>query len=277
MDGEQGEGGGGAGGGGAGADAIIGAGGGGGEPSWRDTLAEEYRGAPEIQNYATLDEAMKGLIESKKAATARVPDFKSEEGLQAFAAAVRPGDATEYEIPVPEGQPTILADKFRAFAHEIGMPPAWAKAIAEFNNSANAEMIAAEEAKGQADVETLKGAMGADKFDAALKGVQAMLPAFGVEMQAEDLAKLDAKLGSGNLLKFLFEVQARVGEPGVIENTGGAGNTGALNPAQAQERWNLAIQDKGWRAQAKVAGTPEFRESQRLTMLIAQGKNVRPK
>lgn len=264
----------------AGAAAISGGeggGNGGGEPSWRDTLPDALKADPSLQNFADVSALAQGYIDTKKTATARVPDFKTDDGLKLFADAVRPAEATAYEIPVPDGEPSVLADNFRAFAHEIGMPPAWAKATAEFNNAQVAAARQAEEAASEKEVAELKSTMGADKYDAALEATRAMLPQLGVELAPDDLAKLDMKLGSANLLKFMFELSARVGDPAPIEGGGGAGVGNAMTPDQAQARWDVAQKDPDWRAKAQKDGTPESAEYKWLNMLIARGKAQRPK
>jgi hypothetical protein len=252
-----------------------GGGGGGAAPSWRDSLPDTLKADASLANFADIGALAAGYVETKRLATARVPDFKTDDGLKVFADAVRPADAAGYDIPVPEGHPTQLADAFRAFAHERGMPPGWAKETAEFFNTQSAALIEAETAASQADVDKFKAEMGATKFGAKLEAVQRMLPQLGVTLDDADLTKLDAKLGSGNLLKFLFAIHDRIGDPAPIGEGGGEGGGGmslSMTPEQAKETWDQKRADPAWRKAAKTAGSPEAKEFTRLSNLITAGR-----
>lgn len=266
--------GGGGGSGGAGGDGSGGGQGGGAAPSWRDSLPDALKGDASLANFTDVAALAQGYVETKRTATARIPDFTSEAGLKAFADAVRPADAAGYEIPVPEGQPTVLADAFRKFAHERGMPPAWAKDTAEFFNTQTAQLIEAETASNIADVEKFKGEIGAAKFGAKLEAVQRMLPQMGVTLSDEALTQLDSKLGSANLLKFMFAVHDRIGDPAPIENGAGAGSASGLaqTPEQAKTAWDEKRADPAWRKAAMKEGTPENKEYIRLSNLITAGR-----
>ncbi|MCP3730434.1 hypothetical protein M9978_08330 [Sphingomonas sp. MG17] len=273
---------GGAGAGGAGAAAIAGAGGGegtggqasgGAAPSWRDDLPETIRGDASLANFADIGALAQGYIETKRTASERIDGYKTDEGLKKFGEIVRPATAADYEISVPDGFPTKKADAFRDFAFGIGMPPQWAKAIVDFNNEQDADDLRAAEEASQADVDQLRNTMGADKFDTSLQAVRQMLEKSGVELAAEDMAHLDTKIGSSNLLKWMFDMAARVGDPGPVEGAGGASGGGqAMTPEAASSRWDVAVKDANWRKQAQIKGTPEFAESERLQNLIAQGR-----
>lgn len=274
-------------GGGAAADAIANGGAGGGDggqgsgtgaASWRDELPEAIRSAPELANYADIPAAMQGLIESKKAATARIEGYRTDDGLRQLGQALRPADAAEYEIPTFDegGQP--MAEAFRKFAHETGMPAQWTKGVAEFFNQQLAAAVTAQEQASAAEVDGLKQAIGAEKFNANLDAVRQMLKTSGVELGAEDMAALDSKLGSKNLLTFMFDMAARVGEPEPVQGAGnaGGGQMGAMTPEQADKRWNELVQDASWREKVKVQGSPEYRENARLQALIVQGRRAKP-
>lgn len=273
TDGTQGGGDGGEGG-GTGAALLAGAGGGdGGGASWRDSLPDDLKSDPALANFADVASLAKGYRETKAAATARTPDYSTEAGLKSFADAVRPADATAYEIPVPDGQPSAMADAFRNFAHETGMPPAWAKATAEFFNTQSAAAIAAENDKSAKDVDTLKAKMGPAVFDQKLTAAARLLPALGVQLDDNELKQLDAKIGSANLLQFMFAVADRVGDPAPLEDAGGDSvTTLSMNPAQAQATWDARQKDPAWRAQAKIEGTEQHKEYTKLKNIITAAR-----
>jgi len=276
SDGQGGEGG------GAGAAAIAAGGGGdggqggGAAPSWREALPEALRGEASFVNFADVGALAQGYLDTKRTATERLDSYKTDDGLKKFGEIVRPAAAADYEIPVPDGQDATMAEAFRAFAHETGLPPQWARGVAEFYNGKLAEAAAAAEQASQVEVDQLRQTMGAEKFNAGLQSVRQMLEISGVELPADDMAALDAKLGSGNLLKFMFNMAARVGDPAPVEGAGaaaGAGSgMGAMTPEQANARWNVAVQDANWRKQSLIAGTPEHKEAARLQNLIVQGR-----
>lgn len=268
-------------GGGAGAAALAGAGAGagsgdggqgGGAASWRDSLPEAIRGDASLANFADIGALAQGYLDTKRTATERIDSYKTDDGLRKFGEIVRPAAAADYDIPVLEGQDASMAEAFRAFAHEAGLPPQWAKGVAEFYNGKLAEAVQAAEAASQAEVDQLRSTMGADKFNTGLQSVRQMLEKSGVQLRAEDMAALDAKLGSANLLTFMFDMAARVGDPAPVEGAGGAVGAGAMTPESASARWDAAVQDANWRKQALIKGTPEYAESERLQNLIAQGR-----
>lgn len=245
----------------------------GGGASWRDALPEPLRADPSLANFADIGALAQGYVDTKRAATARAPDFASEAGLKAFADAVRPADAKAYEIPVPDGQPTEFADAFRAFAHETGMPPAWAKATAEWWNAQNAAIRDAELKKGDVAISEFKGEVGAARYAEKLDAVKRLLPQLGVDLAPEELDRLEGSLGTKSLMRFMFNIADRLGDPSPVEGAAGAGAApGVLTPEQAQEQWKVKQQDASWRAAAKKEGTPENKEFQRLQSLIAQGR-----
>lgn len=275
----DGDGGGGGDGGAAAAAALAAAGGGaggdGGGASWRDTLPDDLKGHASLANFNDPAALAKGYIDTKAALTARpIVDYTTPEGMKAFTDAVRPAAATDYEIPLRDGETdTALADAFRGFAHQTGMPAEWVKGTAEFFNTQAQAAIEASNAASQKEVDTLKAEMGAGKFAEALAKVNAMLPKMGVQLSEEDMNKLDLKIGSKNLLLFMMATADRVGEPGPINDAlGGGGGGGSLTPAQAEAKWQENIKSKPWRDQAKIEGTAEHKESVRLQGIMTAGR-----
>lgn len=244
--------------------------------SWRDSLPDALRNDEILSRYESVEAVAQGLVEAQRQARSR---YNSDEGIRAFGDANRPQDAAAYEIPVIEGGPTSLADSYRQFAHEIGMPPAWAKAHAEWLNQITTADIEAANRASQADVDGFKSEFvrqfGENAWDAKVKAGADVLKQFGVQLDEQDLAQLDAKLGSSNLIKFLFEVSDRVGDPKPIGvETGGAGMPTSMTPDQAKARYDQAIKDSDWRTKAKQAGTQEHAEYLRLNALISAGKRT---
>lgn len=243
--------------------------------SWRDGLAEDLRGNAVFANYATLDDFAKGHMATKALASSKVPmPGDTPESFKAFTDAVRPADATVYEIDVPEGMPAEFADGFRKVAHENGLLPQQVKAIVDYNNQAIAADLQRQSEASAADLETFKGDFNkaGGNFDQKLDALKAWLPQMGVQLATEDMAALDSKIGSANLMRFMFALHDRVGDLPSLPGDELQPGMGAMSPAQAEARQQELYKDASWRAKAQIAGSPEDKENQRLTALVAQGR-----
>lgn len=265
--------------GGAGAAAIAAAAAASGDGSqandWRSAITDEgLRSEPVFANYASLDDALRGHLSTKALASSKVPmPGDTPESQQAFADAIRPADAAVYEISVPEGYTPEFADGFRGVAHEAALQPWQVSKIVEWNN----EFIAGELKKAsdasEAEVGQFKKDYGAN-YDAQLGKVGLMLKQAGVKLSDEDLGKLDAKLGSANLLMFMFEMADRMGPLEHHEGEDIPGMNGGVAPEQADATLKSKQTDPEWRKKAMKEGTPERAEYERLTRLIAQHRST---
>lgn len=243
--------------------------------NWRDSLAEDLRGEQALANFADINALARGYMDTKRLASSRVPTpGETPESFKAFAAAVRPQDATVYEIAVPEGMPTEFADGFRAKAHEIGLHPIQAKAIADWNNEMVAADLRRQSDASAADLAAFKADYNkaGGNFDQKLDAVKAWLPQMGVQLEPKDMAALDAKIGSGNLMRFMFELHDRVGDLPEIPADDLPSGFGAMTPAQADARQRELYKDASWREKALQQGSAEWKENERLTKLVAQGR-----
>lgn len=244
------------------------------EAVWQDSLPDDMKEIDDLRRIGSIPDLAKAYLDTKRHATSRMPrPGDTEESFKLFADALRPESADVYEIDVPEGMSSEFADSFRAKAHELGIPPQWVKPLVEWNNEFVSAGLAKENAASQESVDAFKKSYGAG-FDEKMDKVRAWLPRMGVDLSEEDMAQLDVKMGSGNLLSFMFQIHDRVGDmdlPGGGEGQGGAG-FGAMSPAQAETTWNEKVKDPSWRAKAKIEGSAEHAESQRLNRLIAQGR-----
>ncbi|KEZ00356.1 hypothetical protein AI27_05100 [Sphingomonas sp. BHC-A] len=243
--------------------------------SWRDGLSDDLRGNAVFANYATLDDMAKGHIATKALASSKVPmPGDTAESFKAFADAIRPQDAAVYDITVPDGMPAEFADGFRKVAHESGLLPQQVKAIVDYNNAAIAADLQRQSEASAADLAAFKEDFGkaGGNFDQKLDALRAWLPQMGVQLSTEDMAALDSKIGSGNLMRFMFEMHDRVGDLPSLPGNEIAPGLGAMTPAQADTRLSELQKDASWRSKALIAGSPEDKENQRLTALVAQGR-----
>jgi hypothetical protein len=236
---------------------------------WRSSITDEaLRSEAAIANYASVDDFVKGHLATKALASSKltVPG-ESEESRKAFSDALRPADAAAYEIEVAEGAPTEFAHAARQKFFDMGLPPHWAKEIVAFNNEfVAAEITKAEEASA-ADVAEFKKAYGAN-YDAQLGKVGVMLKSAGIDLPDEELAALDAKLGSSNLLRFMFDIADRVGPLDHLAGDDVPEIGGAIAPEQARGVLEEKRTNAEWRKQSGIEGTPENKEFVRLSNLI---------
>lgn len=238
---------------------------------WRTGIGDEaLRGEAAIANYGSLDDFVKGHLSTKALASSKVPmPGDTPESQQAFADAIRPADAAAYEISVPEGYGPEFADGFRGIAHDAALQPWQVSKIVQWNNEfISGELKKASDAS-EAEVAEFKGSY-TGNYDAQLGKVGLMLKQAGVELSEEDLGALDAKLGSANLLRFMFNIADRVGPLEHIDGDDPEGLNGGVAPEQADGVLNEKQKNAEWRKNAQIKGSAENKEYERLTRLIAQ-------
>lgn len=238
---------------------------------WRSSITDEaLRGEAAIANYASVDDFVKGHLATKALASSKltVPG-ESEESRKAFSDALRPADAAAYEIEVAEGAPTEFADAARQKFFDMGIPPHWAKEIVAFNNEFVAGELAKAEEASAADVADFKKAYGAN-YDAQLGKVGVHLKAAGIDMPDDILAALDDKLGSSNLLRYMFDIADRVGPLDHLDGDNIDPIHGGVAPEQARGVLEEKRTNAEWRKQSEIVGTPENKEFVRLSNLIKQ-------
>ncbi len=259
----------------AAAGSTGGEGGGQSGADWRTAITDEaLRADPTIANYKSLDDLVNGHKSTKALASSKVPmPGETPESQQAFMDATRPADASVYEISVPEGTPPEFAEGFRAKAHEMALQPWQAKAIADWNNEFVAGQLKAESDASEKEVGEFKKSYGTN-YDAQLGKVGLMLEQAGVELPEEDLAKLDAKIGSANLLRFMFDIADRIGPLEHVRGDEIPGMDGGVAPAQAEGVLKEKETNAEWRKNALKEGTPERKEYDRLTRLAAQHRHA---
>ena len=197
-------------------------------PSWY-----EGKAAPDTaawiaeQKFGSLDELAaghRGLMKMRGVRAEELLHLKPGwEDMPEEAAKVygrfRPETPDKYEIPaVPVGDGSVdLAPKFRTWAHELGLTPKQAKALAtnyqgeaaalqEARTSALAAQIAAE----QGDLEREWG--GAFKENEALASKAANVMAQAVGLEAGDIDKLIESIGLKKSMKMLAAMGRSMGE-----------------------------------------------------------------
>lgn len=246
------------------------------DQDWRASLPEDLRNDPTLSKYGSLDDFARGHLETKRAASAKAVPLPgdSEESRRAFADALRPESADAYDFGnIPEGVDNAMVDGFREWAFETGLPPYLAKDALEFYTGAMGKQIEAANAESQQQVEAFKAEYGGG-YDEKLGQVRQMIESFSgtpLEIGEDDLNRLDMKIGSDSLLKFMFALHDRVGDLGYAgENDNPPAGFQRIAPENAEATWNAKVKDAEWRKKAKVAGSAEAKESEYLQKMMAQ-------
>ncbi|GAA0749558.1 hypothetical protein [Sphingomonas trueperi] len=269
----------GAGEGGAGGDG--GAGGAGGAPAgaaapeWMASLPDELKGDATLSRYASLEELARGHVEARKVASSRVvlPSGDDDAAWSKFGETLRPADPSEYAIGLPEGVDPAgpaakFADAFRAKAHEIGLPPRWAKALADWNNEFVAKDIAERNSASEAELKAFKGAT--PDYDAKLASAQGLFKSLGLDEAV--VTELDVRLGTGNLMKLAFGLAEKFGEPVRVDPDGkgaGLGGGDASNAKDQIKEFDQANRDK------IRAGDPDTMRARRKLLDAANAQAAR--
>lgn len=235
-------------------------GGGAAAPDWMSSLPDDLKADPTLQRYGDVEKLARGAIDLKRQASSRVilPGEGADEAAwnNFYNAIGRPETADKYEIPVPDGADTRIADAFRPVAHKLGLTAAQAKGIVEFNNSQVADQLAEFTRSSEAELAEFKKST--PEYDAKLARAKSLAKDLGVTPEVADA--LDVKLGTTNLMKFFFNLADRAGEHGRIDgedpNLGGS-----TDPSKDLD---AKMKDADWRAKVKIPGTPERAEYDRL-------------
>lgn len=150
-------------------------------------IPENLRGHEAFAGYKAMSELWQGHIDlttkakdlEGRLATAipKLEDNATDEQKAAYKVAMGiPLKAEDYEIPVPEGESTELADGFRQFAAEKGLPKDVAKSTVEWWNSIVAKQQETYAKELQTRSEAVKTKWGAD-YNKNAETVKAMFQA----------------------------------------------------------------------------------------------------
>ena len=244
-------------------------------PEWLGGLSEDLRGDPTLARYADIEALARGHIETKRLASSRVivpgkdADQAAWEGF--YEAIGRPKDPADYQITLPDGADSALADQFRPIAHQLGLTPRQVEGLVGWNNELATKLqgdaAAAAEAKraeGLASIEALKAELGADY---AVKERLAQDAARKFGLDGDTANKLTETLGDRKTVELFMRIGEAMGEHPRVDGERGGGFGGGGDP---EETFNAKNNDPEWRAKVKVDGSPENQEYKRLIDAIAR-------
>lgn len=178
----------------------------------------------------------------------------------------RPKEASEYKLPVPEGDSGEFAKMASEVFHKNGISQQQAQALAEWWNGQQAGMVQQQQQamaqKAEADLTALKSEWG-QAWDENINLGQRAAREFGL-----DQAKLNAienAMGTGEMLKFM----AKIGR-GLTEHNFEGGNSTqgfGMTPQAAQQRITALRADKEFSAKYLAGNADAKQEMQRLMAL----------
>lgn len=249
-----------------------GAGGGAAVPEWLSTLPDDLKADPTLTRYPDVEKLARGALDLKRLSSSRVivPGEGADETAwnSFFDAAGRPADPSKYEIPVPEGESNAMADAFRPVAHKLGLLPAQAKGLAEFQNQMVADANASWLANSQAEVDAVKAAT--PDYDRKIAAAKDLFKTLGGDDKIA--AELDLKLGSKSLLNFFLGLADKAGEHGRID--GDAPNLGGKS-ADPTKDLEAKMGDKAWRDRINNGDTEALGEYNRMLAAARSHENAK--
>lgn len=241
-------------------------GGGAAAPDWLAGLPDELKGDAGLARYGSIEELARGHIETRKVAASRIilpgEGASDADWAPVFNAIGRPESADKYELP--DGVDATVAEGFKPFAHKLGLTAKQAKAVAEFDLERTASAKTAWETASKADLDAFKAAT--PEYDAKLVQTKAMLKAAGVD--PGKIEEIETKLGTSDMMKLFFNLAAKTGEHGRVDGDDDQ-LAGAGDPDKALD---AKMKDATWRERAKLPGTPERQEYDRLVGAAAAKK-----
>jgi hypothetical protein len=262
----------------AGAAAVVitgdeGGGGGGGAPEWMASLPDELKADATLSRFKSIEELAKGHVEAHKVAKSKIllPGADADDAAWGsfFDAAGRPKDPAGYTIEVPEGQSAEYAELFRPKAHELGLLPKQVEGLVKWNNEQQTAALTKLQADQAAEVAAYRAELGGEA-DAKLQAAKDAAKALGVDPAIAN--ELETKLGSKSLLSLFVNLAAKMGEHGRVDGDGAIKFDGIGDP---DTMLNSKMKDATWRDKAKVKGSAENAEYDRLVIAAAKQEEAR--
>ena len=155
--------------------------------NWRDTLPEELKNDPTLQNLNDVESLAKTVIHQQKMIGSRIPMPKNdEEKAELYNKLGRPEEPGNYEFEIPETHKPYFAEtsvnEFKNVAHQIGLNNEQVKALIDYQiNEVNnaSEMQQSQISVNRQEVEqSLKQEWGFD-YDKNLRAAQRAIDVYG--------------------------------------------------------------------------------------------------
>lgn len=241
--------------------------------AWYDSIQDaDLRGYVQNKGWGDPVELANGYRNLEKLlGTEKVPLPKGADDAEGWSrvydALGRPKDASGYKIAVPEGGDPEFAKAAADLFHKSGLSAQQAEAVTGwYNSQVQAQMEAQATARSQAaeqQLHALRQEWGS-AWDENVNLGQRAAKQFG--LNGEQLAAIEAGLGTGELLKFM----ARIGR-GLTEHSFESGRTTngfGMTPEAAQARIAALRSDRDWSAKY-LSGNADARAELEKLMTVA--------
>ncbi len=233
-------------------------------PDWMAGLPDDLKADQTLGRYKSLEDLAKGHLETKRVASSKVvvPGADADAAAwDAFYSQIgRPAEASAYDVPATDDTDPAYIDAFKGKAHAIGLHPNQAKALAEWQNEQVAASIKTANDASAAELAAFKTET--PEYDAKLAKAQALLKATGVDEAV--LTELDVKLGTRNLLSFVFGLADKFGETARVDPDNPNAMPFGADTANAAEQLRKLNGDEGFRAKINAGDTAAIAMRQRL-------------
>ena len=241
--------------------------------NWYDNFEDaELKGYAEVKGWkdpADLANSYKNL--EKLVGSEKIPMPKGDDDVEGwnrvYDSLGRPKSAEEYKLPVPEGDTGEFAKLAAGRFHELGLTGKQAQGLAEWWNAQQAGMIeqanASKSSNTEAEITGLKTEWG-KAYDENVEFGRRAAREYGLD--GEKLTRMEAALGTGEMLKLMARIGRSTGEAAFVD--GEPGNKGfGMTPAAAQSRIAALRQDADWSAKYLSGNADAKAELEKLTKL----------
>ena len=219
-------------------ESVLGSGSVGENQNWRDSLPEELKNDPTLQNYKDVESLAKTVVHQQKMIGSRIPIPKTEEEkTELYGKLGRPEEPGKYEVAVPEDYQQFFREEsmneFRSVAHKIGLNNEQVQALMDFQiNEINHEMQGADtqlNSQREEIEQNLKQEWGYD-YDKNVKAAQRAVQVYG-DVEVQEL--LNGELGNNPALIKMFARLGKEVTEDMAQNT--QNNTLSVSPLDAKQ------------------------------------------
>lgn len=259
-------------------------------PEWMNSLPEDspLRNHADLLRMKDTASLAEGYVNTRAWAQGRVamPDWTNPEEVKEFGERVRPANAADYKIDLGGSTDTAMADAYRQFAFDTGVPGPHAEATAQFFNRFQSEQLSSLARGNEDGLKALEIEHGPEGYARRVEAVQAMLRNAGLE--GTEVANAfqhftslgadgQAKPGAQAAMAALFTLAEKTGELAKVDPGEVAMRMGTMTPEAAKAERDRRIGDtseegRRWMAEARKPGTPEYKRWNDIAAFMAGGR-----
>lgn len=197
-------------------------------PEWMNGFAPELQADPDINRYKTAEDAAKAIKEIRAWGRGRIPlpAADDEAGWVELGSKLRAEKPEDYNFEVPAGEDPGLANEFKQFAFDTGLPPRWAEGTVKWFNQRTEALLSKLAQDNVDDLKSVEIEFGPAGYAQRIEAVNKMFAAAGIEGMdvANGLQHMLAKGPDGApkasaaaTMKALFTLAEKTGELGKVD------------------------------------------------------------